>query len=182
MFAKYMARKSFFSSSGAEQSIEQIWNEINTGKDRPVMMRNSYQNMKWWLEKYFPWIEFQVKETKIIDTAVNHVMKCINAGYPVMVSTNHSRTSGHIILVVGYLQEAFNIKQVKFVCHDPYGKFDPQLLSETFGKKRFEGGMSLTGGDQQGPGRGILYDYSGIRRIRPDKHSQNKFFMISVKV
>ncbi|MGD9853086.1 MAG: hypothetical protein AB7T38_17705 [Nitrospirales bacterium] len=54
----------------------------------------------------------------------------MDRGYPVMVSTNHARTSGHIILAIGY-ETGTGIRNpdIKFICHDTYGKFDPQLLS-----------------------------------------------------
>ena len=70
-------------------------------------------------------------------------------------------------------------EEIEFICHDPYGKFDPQLHSKVFGKRRYEGGMSLANGGEHGPGKAVIYDYDGIRRIRKDKHSTGKFFMIT---
>jgi len=100
-----------------------------------------------------------------------------------MVSTNHDRTAGHIILIIGYRQSIGGpvSQNVEFVCHDPYGKFDPQLGSKQFGARRYEGGMSLAAGSEEGPGKGVVYDNDGIRRVREDKHSCGKFYLISAK-
>jgi hypothetical protein len=101
-----------------------------------------------------------------------------------MVSTNHSRTDGHIILVVGY--ESYDRSSsdpiVRFVCHDPYGKFNPRLNSGIYGKRRFETGQSLAQGGETGPGKGLRYDYDGVRRIRADRHSSGTYFFVSAKV
>ena len=138
--------------------------------------------MKWWLEKYFSPQKFEVSETISVDTAIARVKSKIDAGFPVMVSTNHDRTAGHIILVVGYQSMPGPVSGgVEFICHDPYGKFDPQLASKQFGRRRFEGGASLVGGGESGPGKAVLYDYEGIRRVRDDKHSSGKFFLVSAK-
>lgn len=103
-------------------------------------MRNSYGNMKWWLEKYFHPRKFHILNLVNVDDAIRQVIKHIDYGYPVMVSTNHARTSGHIILVIGYETSlGVSTPDVKFICHDPYGKFDPQLLSRQYGRNRYEG-------------------------------------------
>jgi hypothetical protein len=34
-------------------------------------------------------------------------------------------------------------------------------------------------GGEVGPGKGVVYDYNGIRRIRADKHSNGTYFLIS---
>ena len=180
MFAKYLAKKTFVSNPGAVKPIQDIWKEINTGTARPAQVRNSYQNMIWWLGKYFVPKRFQVTRLTTVDAAVRKVVHCIDQGYPVMVSTNHSRTSGHIILVIGYATSTGSSPpDTNFICHDPYGKFDPQLFSKTYGKRRYEGGGSLSSGGEMGPGKNVVYDSDGIRRIRKDKHSTDSFFLIS---
>ena len=180
MFAMYLAKKRGMTNPGAEKDIFQIWKEINSDEKHPSEMRNSYENMKWWLEKYFHPMKFHVLQVVHVDEAIRKVRRHIDRGYPVLVSTNHVRTFGHIILVVGYLDSLDgNPSDIQFICHDPYGKFDPQLSSRQYGKRRYDGGLSLWGGGQEGPGKSVVYDYDGIRRIRADRHSAGTFFLIS---
>ncbi|MGI9417753.1 MAG: C39 family peptidase [Geminicoccaceae bacterium] len=182
MFGKYMESKIGFSSPGPNQTIQQIWQEINTGIERPVQVRNAYANMRWWLEKYFQPYQFEIFRTDNVDVASRHAVDKIDGGFPIMVSTNHDRTNGHIILVIGYQSSSILASgNVDFICHDPYGKFDPQLSSEQYGRRRFEGGSSLESGGEHGPGQAVIYDYEGIRRIRDDRHSSGRFFMISAR-
>jgi hypothetical protein len=185
MFAQFLEKKLMMSTPAGGVGIQEIWAEINTSRDRPAQERNSYQNMRWWLEKYFtPPFQFEVKSTKNVDEAILEVVAHIDKGFPVMVSTNHERTDGHIILVIGYEGYTPGVcdPNVRFVCHDPYGKFGPQLHSKLYGKRRFEGGMSLQGGGQVGPGKAVQYDYQGIKRIRSDKHSTGTYYLVSAKV
>ena len=180
MYALYLANRLAMSSVVQGMEINEIWNEINRSNDRPVKERNAYENMVWWLKKYFPIYEFSVTPTRNTDEAMSHIIGRIDSGFPVMVSTNHDRTAGHIILVIGYNGAATQQStSVKFLCHDPYGKFNPQLGSKIYGKRRFEGGSSLLDGGEVGPGKGVVYDYSGIRRIRSDKHSNGTYFLIA---
>jgi hypothetical protein len=150
--------------------------------ERPSKEKNSYLNMQWWLSKYFsPPFKFGVASTKSVDEAIDRVVAHIDLGFPVMVSTNQERTDGPIILVIGYegYSPAMSGPDIRFICHDPYGKFAPQLHSNQYAKKRFEDGMSLVSGGEVGAGKDVRYDYQGIRRIRTDKHSSGTFFMIS---
>lgn len=183
MYSKYLETKRSMSSIGANKNIQDIWKEINSGTERPVQARNSYTNMKWWLDKYFHPTRFEIKSTMDPDDAIEQVVASINRGYPVMVSTNHDRTTGHIILIIGYSGYARyrSNPNIKFISHDPYGKFDPQLASQQYGKRRYEFGMSLQTGGETGPGRAVQYDYDGIRRIRKDKHSSGTFYLIMAK-
>jgi hypothetical protein len=131
-------------------------------------------------QKNFPAYKFSIKSTRNTDEAMSYVVERIDAGFPVMISTNHSRTSGHIILVIGYVgAEGNQCTNVRFVCHDPYGKFNPQLGSKAYGRRRYDGGSSQIDGGQVGPGKGVIYDHGGIRRIRSDKHSNGTYFLIS---
>jgi len=135
--------------------------------------------MKWWLKKYFPQYDFSVKSVRNADEAMAYIVNKIDAGFPVMISTNHSRTSGHIILVVGYKNHhPGQCSSVEFVCHDPYGKFNPQIGSKKYGKRRYNEGMSLASGGENGPGKAVTYDHQGVRRIRSDKHSSGVYFLI----
>lgn len=183
MFASYLESKRAMTSEGANKSIEDIWREINTGNERPTKARNAYANMVWWLGKYFAPATFEVVETGDPVTAARIVRRKIDAGFPVMVSTNHDRTSGHIILIVGYQGDPGPLSGgLEFICHDPYGKFDPQLHSHQYGKRRYEGGVSLMSGGESGPGEAVIYNEQGIQRIRRDRHSAGKFFLISAVI
>lgn len=181
MYATYLANIYQISSEGASKSIKSIWADINTGSERPVRKRNSYENMKWWLNKYFFPIIFEVLVISDVDSAIAKVVNKIDHDYPVIISTNHNRTSGHIILVVGY--DGFECNRsnpkIEFICHDPFGQFNPQFATGLFGDRRYETGMSLSSGGQNGPGKGVKLDYNGIRRIRQDKHSAGMFILIS---
>jgi hypothetical protein len=181
MYGEYLAKRSMQSSIVQGMSINEIWEEINGSAERPSQIRNSYQNFVWWLKKYFAQYQFSIKETKNTPEAVNYVVQKIDEGFPVMVSTNHANSSGHIILVVGYRnkQEYLN-SALEFICHDPYGKFNPQLGSDLYGGKRYTQGISLFQGGEVGPGKAVIYNYEGIQRIRSDKHSSGTFFLIAV--
>ena len=180
MFGLFLANRMPFPPPVRAMTVQDIWKEINESEDRPSSTRNSYQNMVWWLGKYFPGHDFEVSSTKNTGEATGKVVHYINQNYPIMVSTNHARTSGHIILVIGYRNHFLDqSSSVQFICHDPYGKFDPQLGSLKYGMRRYDGGMSLLDGGEIGPGKSVVYDYQGIQRIRSDKHSTGTYYMIS---
>ena len=184
MFAKYLEKKIAIPTAAGDLGIQEIWNAINTSKDRPSKERNSYQNMRWWLAKYFtPPFEFEIKSTKNADEAIDNVVGHIDVAFPVMASTNHEWTYGHIILVIGYEEYApESCSSVRFICHDPYGKFNPQLHSKDYGKRRLQGAMCFWSGGEVGPGKAVSYNYQGIRRSRFDKHSAGTYFMISAAI
>jgi len=181
MFGMYLADRIGISSPVEALSITSIWKEINEGQGRPSKERNSYANMAWWLHKQFPTYKFAVDSCAIPDEAMLRIVRTIDRGFPVIVSTNHAHTAGHIILVIGYNGMAqFACNDVSFVCHDPYGKFNPSLHSHMYGKHRFDGGSSRLDGGELGPGKAVIYDYNGIRRIRTDRHSSGTYFLLSV--
>ena len=183
MYGMYLASLSAISSPVDVMSILAIWKEINEGQGRPSQERNAYVNMAWWLHKYFSQFDFSVASTKNPDEAMARVVKSVDAKYPVIVSTNHSATDGHIILIVGYTGSWRGASSnVNFVCHDPYGRFNPALGSREFGAKRYDGGSSRQSGGEVGPGKGVVYDYNGIRRIRMDKHSSGTYFLVSADI
>lgn len=124
------------------RNVLKIWRTINKSANRPIKMRNHYLNMKQWLENEFPNIfDFPMKRTVNPKKAVSLVIKIINAGFPVIASTNHTRTKGHVILIIGYKlnysrseysRSVHNEHNTLFVCHDPYGRFDPRLKSNKY--------------------------------------------------
>lgn len=181
MYGLYLAERLLISSPVQGTSILDIWKDINENSSRPSKARNSYENMVWWLNKNFPNYKFSVASTRNTDEAMQYIIGKIDSGFPVMISTNHERTDGHIILIVGYTGASNNQStNINFICHDPYGKFNPQLMSKAYGKARYDGGKTLTNGGEIGPGKSVVYDYNGIRRIRADKHSSGTYFLISV--
>lgn len=169
---------------------KEIKNEINTGQGRPSNTYNSHANMKWWLERQFPGIEFRYDDTTDVLTAHQKICASIDHGFPVMVSTNHSLTGGHIVVVVGYgtRDGGFHIRgpvpansNAIFACHDPFGRFNPaDSAIRVYGKDRWKSGMTLIdpSDGEFGPGKFVTYDIEGIRRIRNDQHSQNHFFLL----
>ena len=185
MYAKYLESHFGMSNEGAAKSIQDIWTEINTGAERPVQYRNHYTNMIWWLDKYFQPLKFYRKTTKKPDEATKLIIKSIDHGFPLIASTNHSRTSGHIIMIIGYKNYSLvqkNYDNVEFICHDPYGKFNNSLNSKLYGKKRFDGGMSLIGGGNTGPGEGIAYSSNSIRRMRENRYGYMNYRLLTAQL
>jgi len=183
MFGMYLEAQLGRPASIAPLSILDIWSEINEGKDRPSRHRNDYQNMAWWLQRRFPDHRFGVNSTRDVDDATQRFVRTIDNGFPVIVSTNHSRTAGHIILVIGYIgAESYSCAEAAFVCHDPNGRFHPSLHSQDYGRRRVAMGVCLASGGQVGPGKAVVYDHQAIHRIRSDQHSSGTYFLISAIV
>lgn len=182
MFAMYLEKKLCISVGAKQKKITDIWKEINEATERPDKTKNSYLNIEWWLEQYFCPQQFGFYKTTDVDLAISRARSKIDAGFPVIVSTNHNRSAGHVILVAGYQLTADAVTcGIEFICHDPYGKFDPQLSSHVYGGRRWEGATCNIDGSQCGPGKFVIYDYEGIRRIREDKHSTGMFYMVSAE-
>jgi hypothetical protein len=82
MYAHYLASKIAISSIVHGLLITDIWKEINESEDRPSQLRNPYENMVWWFNKYFPHYSFAVKDTRNTDEAMSHVVGKINLRIP----------------------------------------------------------------------------------------------------
>jgi hypothetical protein len=67
----------------------------------------------------------------------------------------------------------------KLVVHDPYGRFDPTLLSKLYGQRRFEGGMSLMSGGSSGPGRAVRLPITSVSRQREKDKQLGTFYLLS---
>jgi len=119
------------STGAAAREIGDIWKDINEDPRRPVNARNAHANMKWWLEQHFPSLRFEYLQTHREDTALESIIRFINNDFPVLVSVSHARVAGHIILVTGYAnyQPGMSSQDFELIVHDPYGRFDPWLLS-----------------------------------------------------
>jgi len=163
------------------RSIPQIWQEINTGDKRPNPGRNSWGNFVWWLNNNIIDRKFKSKETNDEIEAILYIIDAIDNGAPILLSVNHERSEGHIILVIGYENYVPNQSTADFrlICHDPNGKFDPELHSKLYGKEKYTGGMSLLGSGDYGPGYAVLLSPESIKRNRNEFHNAGKFIMMT---
>jgi hypothetical protein len=184
MFASYIEESILQQSTGAgERAIGDIWKDVNEDSRRPSKVRNAHSNFKWWLEDHFPNIKFIYEQVMDPYQAVEKIVGYINGGFPVLVAVSHINVEGHIILVVGYENYVPNAcsSDFKFIAHDPYGQFDPSLKSKVFGSRRFEGGASLLGGGESGPGKGVKLPIDGVNRHRPGDKYAGVYYLLSAK-
>lgn len=181
MCTMYMQDELGYSFTGIPKEIEQIYKEINIGNERPVKKRNAWKNFVWWLNKETGSSMFSLKITEDEAEATEYIIQSINNGFPVILSTNHMRTKGHIIMVIGYQNYIPNQSNpdLKFVCHDPYGTFHPDLASNLYGKNRYDYGQTNIDGSEEGVGKGVLLGLGALKRIRSDRHNTDRFAMIS---
>lgn len=185
MFATYIESVILKADGGAArlQPVD-IYRTINHDPNRPnKKLTNAHTNMKWWLEQRFPKLRFAYITTPSVDEAIQNIVGFINAGYPVLVAVSHVRVKGHIVLVIGYEGYMDNASSMDFklVVHDPYGAFDPSLLSKAFGKQRYVGGMSLQAGGEVGPGTAVRLNPSAAGRQRRGDAAKGTFYLISVQ-
>jgi hypothetical protein len=181
MMAMYLEREVVFQSTGAETiAIDQIWHEVNAAPGRPSASRNAHVNFKWWLEKRFPSLDFEYIQTGAEEDAASFITKSIDRRMPVLMSVSHERVAGHIILVIGYEDYMPNMSSEGFrvIAHDPYGRFDPELDSRLYGKKRDHGAMSLTSGSESGPGMSVSLPITSVGRRREYGGSAGKYILL----
>lgn len=109
------------------------------------------------------------------------MVRFVDGGFPVLVAVSHARVPGHIILVIGYEDYQPNVSSLnlKLVVHDPYGRFDPSLLSNLYGSKRFVGGMSLASGAQRGPGENNHIPVTAASRQRVGDAHRGTYYLLS---
>ena len=184
MVATYLEQSVVLQSTGAAgRDILDIWKDINTDPKRPSKVRNAHANMKWWLERHFPRMSFQYTVIDDEIRATESIVRFIDGGVPVMVSVSHARVAGHILLVVGYegYQPRMSSPGFNMVVHDPYGRFDPTLLSRSYGRRRWEGGMSLAAGGQRGPGQYVRLPVEGTGRRRAGDSRAGKYYLLSAR-
>jgi hypothetical protein len=136
--------------------------------------------MKWWLEQHFPSLAFQYTPFTSEVLALESIVQSIDSDFPVLVSVSHARVAGHIILVIGYENYLPKLSSGDFhlVVHDPYGKFDPVLLSNLYGGKRWVGGMSMTSGGEKGPGAGVRLPVPGVGRQRTGDSQRGTYYLL----
>jgi peptidase C39-like protein len=182
MMAAYIEQNVLFQSTGAAaRNIQDIWKDVNQDPKRPVKFKNAHANMKWWLEQHFPSLTFEYTQTTHEDRALESIVRAIDLGFPVLVSVSHERVEGHIILVIGYRNYTprFSSEDFALVVHDPYGRFDPALLSTMFGAKRYVGGASLMTGSELGPGRSNHVPLPAASRRRAGDAQSGTYYLLS---
>ncbi len=184
MFATYLAHRLAMSVPAAAMTPEQIKTLVNTSRDRPDKNRtNSHENFRWFLESQFPSLRADKLSTPVASEATEWIVRRIDMGYPVLCSVTHANNrTGHIILAVGYDRFRPGMSSMDFtlIAHDPYGAYDPSLSSTLYGKKRWEGGQSLMGGGESGPGRNIRLSITAASRQHKGAHSHGQWLLSSV--
>ncbi len=162
--------------------IEDIKKKINTDAKRPQKtMKNAHENFRWWLQEKFPQYEFErasfALQWEVIDWIVHH----IDDGFPVLTGVNHERVAGHIILITGYKNYRPNMssKDLQFIVHDPYGKFDPTLKSKEYGNRRMDGAACVASGGEMGPGQAVPLGANEVGRHKPKEPTV--YYLLSAK-
>ncbi|HUE87443.1 MAG TPA: hypothetical protein VMO26_15315, partial [Vicinamibacterales bacterium] len=169
-------------TGAADQDVQDIWKDINENPSRPSQIKNAHTNLKWWLERHFPSLRFEYVQTDSAARAVESLVRFIDGGFPVLMSVSHSRVAGHIVLVTGYVNYVPDMSSADFELsvHDPYGRFDPGLLSRLYGVSRWTGGSSLVGGGEDGPGRANRLPLGGVSRRREGDSRAGTYYLLSV--
>ena len=85
--------------------------------------------------------------------------------------------------MVGYENyiPAMSSPDFSVVVHDPYGRFDPSLLPNTYGARRWTGGMSLASGGQAGPGQNCRLAFTGVGRQRQGDSRRGTYPILSAR-
>lgn len=181
MMAAYLEQEVVLQSTGAAaKDIQTIWKDVNEAPDRPSKVRNAHANLKWWLERHFPRLRFEYVTTTDEAAALERIVRCIDSRLPVLMSVSHARVAGHIVLVVGYegYQPGLSTADFNLVVHDPYGRFDPSLLSNAYGKRRTEGAMSLVSGGETGPGKDCRVPVTAASRQRAGDSRRGTYYLL----
>lgn len=181
MMATYLEQSIVLrSTGGAARDIQTIWKDVNESPDRPSQARNAHANLKWWLERHFPDLIFLYQTTSDEAAALERIVACIDARVPVLMSVSHARVAGHIVLVIGYEGYVRGQSSAGFnlVVHDPYGRFDPKLLSDAYGARRTEGGLSLVSGGESGPGKACRLPVTSASRQRVGDARRGTYYLL----
>jgi hypothetical protein len=186
MMAAHLERKMGYNIGATMLNPVDIKNTINTDANRPDKANvNSHANLRWWLEQKFPTIKAIKLSTPVVHDAKDFFVRQVDGGMPVLCSVTHANnTTGHIIVVVGYENERIGMSSLDFtlVAHDPYGAYDPSLQSTLYGKKRWNGGMSLMSGGESAPGRNVRVPLSSPSRQHQGAHSYGQWLLSSIQI
>lgn len=171
------------------REIKKIFDKMKNDPNRPDHQYNykSHENMRWWLNLEFNESEYGASRfdfgfitTGNSQNAVNKIKSRIDSKMPVMLSTNHTHSSGHVILCIGYNQVGHSgnlSSDYEFICHDPYGDVDSEV-QKYWSLGRWDGGSSGSSGrGESGPGKNVKYNINGIKRVRNDKAGANQFWL-----
>ena len=184
MMAAYLEQSVLFQCTGAgDRKILDIWKDVNTSPERPSHARNAHVNFKWWLERHFKSLHFEYLALLDEAAARDKIVQFIDGGMPVLMSVSHAQVEGHIILVIGYQNFApmMSVPDFKLVAHDPYGRFDPSLLSAAHGARRWESGMSLPSGGETGPGQQCKLAITAVSRHREGDARAGTYYLLSAR-
>jgi peptidase C39-like protein len=184
MMASYLEQSVLRQSTGAaDRDILDIWKDINESPGRPSKVRNAHSNLKWWLEQRFPTLRFEYLTFTNAELALDKIVEFIDGRMPVLVSVSHARVAGHIILVVGYenYMPLASAAGFDLVVHDPYGRFDPSLVSKSYGRLRWLGGLSLVGGSEIGPGQSCRLSMEAVGRQRLGDSRRGTYYLLSAR-
>ena len=183
MFSYYLEREILKADSGAANLRPvDIYKTINTDPNRPnKKFTNAHANIKWWLEQRYPSLTFKYITTALDYEAIDAMVNFIDAEFPVLVAVSHANVEGHIVLVIGYQGYVANSSSLDFkiTVHDPYGAFDPSLLSKAYGNQRFDRGMCMQSGGEIGPGTAVVVDPTAASRQRKGDKYKGTFYLIS---
>lgn len=184
MMAMYLERVSPPSSpNAASLDIVAIKQEINSAQGRPSSKENAHENFKWWLQRRFPKLKFELSWV-YEEVAIRKLVDYIDNGSPVLMAVSHARVPGHIMLAIGYENYIAGVSSEDFhvIMHDPYGAFHPALLSKNYGKDRFVGGMSLASGGEIGPGQSCRLPITAASRQRKGDSALGLFTLLAARL
>jgi hypothetical protein len=183
MFATYLEREILKQDAGAVRlEPVDIYKTINKSPHRPnKAFQNAHANIKWWLQERFPTLTIHYSSTSLDFEAIDRIVGFIDSGFPVLVAVSHAKVQGHIVLVIGYegYMDNATSRTFKLVVHDPYGAFDPSLLSDSYGKQRFDRGMCLQAGGEIGAGTAVRLDPTAASRQRKNDKYKGTFYLMS---
>ena len=173
----------YFDVPGKSENINDIYKSINEDSNRPnKTATNSWENIVWWWNTKAIVNSSQVKmnNSTVSDPiqTIEKIVSNIDSGRPLMMSvTNDHAKAGHFVLVIGYKEYTPNQSNPNFkiICHDPFGRFFPELTSKIYGEYRHEGGYSKMDGSEFGPGAGVEISIESLKKINKD-HEGNDYY------
>lgn len=189
----------FSNVPGKNQSIEDIYNTVNKDQDRPEKVPctndssgkekcpNRWGNIVWWwndkavVNSTQPTMKSFTTEDPT--KAIEHIISNLDNNKPLIMSvTNEHAKSGHLVLVLGYKDYLANQSHPDFriVCHDPNGKFFPELSSELHSGLRHLEGYTNVSGSEMGPGAGVEITIDSLKKInkKSDGECYFAFFVL----
>ena len=189
----------YFNVPGKEENIENIYDKVNKSPKRPDKTPctvkngdercvNAWENIVWWWnsEAIVNTSQIRMKNSTTRDPieAIEKIVENIDADKPLMMSvTNKNARAGHLVLVIGYTEYLPNQSNPNFklICHDPYGRFFPELTSELHGEKRYDYGYSKMDGSEFGPGAGVEISIESLKKFNKDSDDNDYYAIFTLK-